>query len=279
MSKAHIIFFIVVFPFFQACQTTNEDEKHEDRMSNVVRPDFQAILDSANVNGTILLFRIADSTYFANNFDAWEEGSLPASTFKITNTLVGLETGVIENKDQMFKWNGEPRRLAMWERDMNLTQAFHLSCVPCYQEVARNIGSQRMTDFLTKMNYGDMVVSDSTIDVFWLEGNSKISPKQQIDFLKRLHQYRLPLSKATQQLVLDIMLLEERETYTLRGKTGWSIRNGNNRGWFVGSLEKADDLYLFATRIRPNEDFNMDNFPKVRKEITTKALAAMGLLE
>jgi len=279
MPKRFQIIFLIVLSMLQACRSTPEDEKQEVHSSNVVRPDFQAILDSADVSGTILVYRVADSTYFANSFNAWEEGSLPASTFKITNTLIGLETGVIENKDQVFNWNGEPRRLAMWERDMNLTQAFHVSCVPCYQEVARNIGSERMIDFLKKMDYGNMLVSDSTIDVFWLEGNSKISPKQQIEFLNSLHQFQLPLSTSTQQLVLDIMILEQQESYTLRGKTGWSIRNGNNRGWFVGSLERADNLYLFATRVRPNENFNMDKFTGVRKEVTTRALAEMDLME
>jgi len=55
---------------------------------------------------------------------------MPASTFKIVNSIIALETGVVENDSTMFKWNGEKRRLPIWEQDLTFRDAFHFSCVP-----------------------------------------------------------------------------------------------------------------------------------------------------
>ncbi len=69
----------------------------------------------------------------------------------------------------------------------------------------------------------------------------------------------------------DLIIIEKNDDYTLSGKTGWSIRNGNNNGWFVGYIEKGDKIYYFATNIIPSKEFNMNMFAKIRQKITIKA--------
>lgn len=97
--------------------------------------------------------------------------NLPASTFKITNSIIALETGVVENDSTLLKWNGEKRRFKNWEQDLILRDAFHFSCVPCYQEIARKVGENKMNKFLKKLDYGNMKVDSSNLDLFWLEEN------------------------------------------------------------------------------------------------------------
>ena len=75
-----------------------------------------------------------------------------------------------------------------------------------------------------------------------------------------------------------MIVLEEKDGYKLSGKTGWSIRNGNNNGWFVGYVESSKGVQFFATNIVPSEKFNMDLFAMIRREITMKALAQLGIL-
>ena len=79
--------------------------------TEVVRPDFQQILDSANVVGSILVYDLQTDTAYSNDFSRCEIGFLPASTFKIPNSIIALETGVVENDSTLFKWDGEKRRL------------------------------------------------------------------------------------------------------------------------------------------------------------------------
>lgn len=249
--------------------------KIEKKLTREKVPGYQAILDSSQVTGAILVFDPAEKTFYSNDFEWCETGHLPASTFKIPNSIIALETGVMKSDSTMIKWDGEKRRLAEWERDLSLREAFHISCVPCYQEIARAIGVERMNDYLIRFDYGHMIVDPASIDRFWLEGESKISQYEQIDFLYRFYSSGLPISKRTESIMKKLMVIEESDTLRLSGKTGWSIRNGNNNGWFVGYAEKGEKVLFFATNINPNAGFNMDMFPLIRKEITLKALKTM----
>lgn len=238
----------------------------------ISKPEFKTILDSALAEGSILIFDSKKNIYYSNDFDWCEKGFLPASTFKIVNSIIGLETNVVENDSTLFKWNGEKRRLKNWEQDLIFKDAFHYSCVPCYQEIARKIGPSRMNKYLNKLDYGNMIVDSTSIDLFWLEGDSKITQFQQIEFLKRFFNSELPISKRTEDIMKRMIVIEENKDYKLSGKTGWSIRNGNNNGWFVGYIESKNNIYFFATNIIPGRKFNMDLFPTIRNKVTLNAL-------
>jgi len=246
--------------------------------SKRIKPEFQSILDSSNVDGSILVYDPQQQLYYSNNFKWAATGKLPASTFKIPNSIIALETGIVEDENSIFKWKGEKRKLTIWERDLNFREAFHLSCVPCYQEIARKIGPKRMKEFLSKFDYGNMVVDSNTIDVFWLEGESVISQFQQIGFLKRFYDGKLPVSDRTQKIMKAILITDRNDANTISGKTGWSIRNGNNNGWFVGYVESGGSVYYFAINVEPRKAFDMDMFPMIRKKIGMKALKALGII-
>lgn len=247
--------------------------------SEILNKAFESILTDAEVEGAILIYDAQNKTYQSNDFAWCRQGHLPASTFKITNSLIGLEAGVISVDTTLFKWNGEPQRLKAWEADLDLKGAFHASCVPCYQIVARRIGANLMSHQLKELNYGNMDVNSENIEVFWLEGESKITAFEQIDFLSRLYNQELPISKSTNETMKELIVIDETENYKLSGKTGWSIRNGNNNGWFVGYIENSKGVYYFAANIEPKEEFNMNLFPKIRREIIGKALLKMGIVD
>ena len=115
-------------------------------------------------------------------------------------------------------------------------------------------------------------INQKNLDIFWLEGESKINQFQQIDFLKRLINSELKISKRTEKILKRISFIEENEAYQLYGKTGLSIRNGNNNGWFVGYIKSQNKTYIFATNIEPTKKTDNKAFLKSRKEITLKAL-------
>ena len=259
----------------QEVKTGRSNMKGEDS-EKMEMTSFQEIIDSAGLSGAILFFDPQQNTYYSNDFEWADQGRLPASTFKIPNSIIALETGVVEDDSTLFKWNGESRRLSIWERDMIFRDAFHLSCVPCYQDIARRVGVERMRANLDKLQYGNMVFDSTGIDLFWLEGDSKISSFQQIDFLARFYRSELPISRRTESIMKRLMVIEETEAYKLSGKTSWSIRNGNRHGWFVGYLEIEDEIYFFATNVVPQEQFNMGFFAMIRTKITMEALRTLG---
>jgi beta-lactamase class D len=240
-------------------------------------PGFQAILDSHQIKGSILIFDAYHKTFYSNDFERSNTGYLPASTFKITNSIIGLETGMVDS-NYIFKWDGKARRLKSWDKDMNLYEAYHASCVPCYQELAKKIGTARMNEYLKKFEYGNMVVVDSSLDKFWLEGPSRISQMQQIQFLDKLKLKQLPISEQTYAILEKIMLLEKTADYKLYGKTGWSIRDGFDVGWFVGWFQTADKVYFVATNVEPTPEFDMDNFGRARMQVSQEAFALIKKL-
>jgi beta-lactamase class D len=259
-------------------QPNNGEHSNKQPIKEVVQPEFQFILDSAGVEGSILIYDLQKNVYYSNDFNWATVGRLPASTFKIANSIIALETEIIQNDSTLIKWDGEDRALPIWEQDLIFRDAFHYSCVPCYQEIAREIGVQRMTDYVNKLNYGVIVLDSTSIDNFWLEGESQINQIQQINFLRRFYQSDLPISKRTENIMKKLMVMETNDDYILSGKTGWSIRNGNNNGWFVGYIQTSNNVHFFATNINPNKEFNMDLFPSIRKSITFQALRQMQII-
>lgn len=245
----------------------------------IEQKQFQELIDQEQLKGSILIYNLNEDSYYSNDFSWAHVGRLPASTFKIANSIVALETGVVDNDSTLFKWDRKRRRLKAWEQDLIFRDAFHLSCVPCYQEIARKIGVSSMQSYLEKFEYGKMVVDSSNIDLFWLEGESKISQFEQISFLKKFYLEQLPISNQTNTIMKRLMVIEKNEHFTLSGKTGWAIRNDEDNGWFVGYVETKKGVFFFATNVSPQAQFDLNNFPKIRKAITRKAFQILGIIQ
>ena len=136
-----------------------------------------------------------------------------------------------------------------------------------------------MIESLDKLKYGSMKFDSVSLDIFWLEGESKISQMQQIDFLERLYLSKLPISKRTETIMKRLLVIKETNEYNISGKTGWSMRNGQDNGWFVGYVESQGKTYFFATNIDPTEQFDMNKFSATRKEITYRALEHLKIIK
>ena len=274
MRKIIILLNIIILVNFTAnCQTKKLNTKE------VVKTEFGNILDSLEVNGSILIYDVKNKIYYSNDFSWAKTGVIPASTFKIPNSIIALETGIIKNDSAIFKWNGEKRRFKRWEEDLTFKKAFQVSCVPCYQEIARKVGVKRMKKYLRKLDYKGMVFDTLTIDNFWLEGKSKFSQMQQIDFLERLYFSKLPISKKTENIMKDIMQIEKTENYILSGKTGLSSIEEKYNGWFVGYVETKSNVYFFATNVIPTDGLNVDDFISSRINVTKNALKQMNIMK
>jgi beta-lactamase class D len=78
-------------------------------------------------------------------------------------------------------------------------------------------------------------------------------------------------------LVREIMLSSEPGAHGLRAKTGWARTSaGHQVGWYVGWVERADNVHFFATAVEspaPREDFG-----QLRAAVTREVLEALGIL-
>lgn len=203
-------------------------------------------------------------------------GHLPASTFKIPNTLIGLNTGVIPDVTFSLPWDGVKRWVKAWNRDHDLASAMKYSVVWFYQEVARRIGEVRMREWVEKLDYGNRDIGGG-IDQFWLDGAIRISPRQQVEFLMHLHQNQLPVSPESREIVDQITVLEIGDNHVLRGKTGLTLEAGNTVGWLIGSVEHQGQRVFFATLLLA-EGEQFDRVMPARHELTRAFLHRYGVL-
>jgi beta-lactamase class D len=120
------------------------------------------------------------------------------------------------------------------------------SVVWYYQAMARDIGKERMQEWLDKINYGNKDISGG-IDKFWLNSSLKISPLEEVDFISNLVQEKLPFDKKNMKTVKRLMIQDEQDNYTLYAKTGTSDKPPI--GWFVGFVKTKDHTYVFATNV------------------------------
>lgn len=121
MKNILFVVFISMIFLFVCCNTTTNKNIIETEIS-----DFDKILDSFQVNGSILIYDNDKNTFYSNDFDWAKNGKLPASTFKIPNSIIAVELGIIENDTTILKWNGEQRKMDIWEKDLSFKDAFRI---------------------------------------------------------------------------------------------------------------------------------------------------------
>jgi beta-lactamase class D len=206
----------------------------------------------------------------------------PASTFKIPNSMIGLETGVLTDANTTFHWDPLRDPVAddmpqVWKGDHDLRSAFRNSVVWYYRELARRVGPERMQAWLNALDYGNRSI-EGGIDLFWLRGDLRISAFQQVDFLERFVRGELPLKASTTATMREIMLIDETSEYRLYGKTGTAIPSETEQiGWLVGFVERGGQTSVFAfNMIHPRvwQDFNRER----RIALVKKALVRLHLL-
>jgi beta-lactamase class D len=241
--------------------------------------DLQKHFKNCNLEGSITIYDLQNNKWTYSDEEDAARATVPASTFKIINSLIALEEGVIKDENEVMKWDGVQRDISPWNADTDMKNAYKNSTVWFYQELARRIGKEKYASYLKKCSYGNQKLT-SAIDRFWLDGSLAISPKNQVEFLKSFYEEKLPFSKRSYEVVKRIMLQEvpENATYELRAKTGWGKVEAQDIGWWVGYVEKKNNVYFFATRVQKPIEVTNENFMDCRKEITKKVLTDLQIL-
>jgi len=233
--------------------------------------------------GTFAALRTGDDRFIVSDDIRTKAAILPASTFKIPNSIIALETGVVADPDKdVFKWDGVTREIKEWNGDHTLRSAIAVSAVPVYQEIARRIGAERMKKYLDAFGYGNADIGGG-LDRFWLTGDLRISPMQQVLFLERLRRNALPVSKRAQDLTRDILPVTRVGDSIIRAKTGLigiddrnaSVSGVRSRiGWLVGFAEKGNARTVFAL----NLDVREPKHSASRMSIAQRCLGDIGAI-
>ena len=250
-----------------------------------IAPEADLDLDSlftADLEGTFVLRDLATGTIQTYNAERAAERFLPASTYKIPNTLIALETGAASGPDFAIPWDStEAAPRAWWPRswrgDQTLATAFRNSVYWAYQDLARRIGEDAMRMYLAQFDYGNQSMGGG-LDRFWLGGDLRISPLEQSAFLDKLYHGRLGVSERSTQIVRDLMVLEETDAYRLSGKTGTGeVTPTREIGWLVGFVEVGEEAYAYALNMEGERVWE-DYPPQSRAAFVTRILRAVGTI-
>lgn len=224
--------------------------------------------------GTFAAFNSGDNDFILSDDTRVRQAILPASTFKIPNSVIALETGVVADPDKdVFKWDGVTRSIKEWNKDHTLRTAIAASAVPVYQEIARRIGAERMKNYLDAFEYGNRDIGGG-IDRFWLTGDLRISPMQQIAFVDKLRRGTLPVSKRAQELTRDILPVTKVGESIIHAKTGLigvddrTATDGikTSVGWLVGWAQKSSAQTVFALNLDIREPKHIANRIKLAQQ-------------
>jgi beta-lactamase class D len=242
----------------------------------IIIKDFKNYFDKCGVDGCFVLYNQSDNEYIKYNSNLCDSGYIPASTFKIPNSLIALEEGVIKDTTQLIKWDGHEWPNKPWNQDQTLKTSIKYSCVWVYVKFAEQIGIDKYHKYIDSFNYGNKDLTGPA-NLFWLKGLFKISANQQIDFLTKFYNYKLNISKRSIDIVKDIIILEQSKTYKLSGKTGGTLLTDTEYiMWLVGYLEKDNKTYFYAMNFK-SKDF--DKTKQFRLGITKDILRELKLID
>ena len=242
-----------------------------------INDDLKKYFDAKKVDGCFTMLNNADGTITVYNMALDTMRVTPASTFEMVNSLIALQTGIVTDTNMILKWDGITRSNKDWNSNLTLANAFRVNSVPHFQELARRIGRDTLHQWIDSISYGNKNINGA-IDSFWLNNNLKISPDEQLGFLKKLYFDQLPFRKSEQEAVRSMMLQEENTLYKLSYKTGLGLDEQNNAiGWLAGWIEENRHVYFFVTLVKtPDKEVDMRS---VRLNITKDILKDLGFLQ
>jgi beta-lactamase class D len=259
------------------------------------KEDWGTIFKSKGIESACFMLR--DHTHeeiFYYNQDRCIRRFTPASTFKIFNSLVAVETAIAPDEQLIIKWDSVQRWNPLWSKDMNMREAFKVSNVGYYQELARRIGNDYMQHYLDTVQYGNRRIGPQ-LDMFWLNDTLQISADEQVGFLKKLYFEELPFSERSQRIVRSLMLQEETPHYKLYYKTGTGVLKDSTIYWVVGYAEKIEQVkeheksmnksnvrnypYFFAENFSVSNSDTSRNWHNTRLEVLHQVLKTMDIIK
>lgn len=190
-----------------------------------------------------------------------DQAFAPMSTFKVPLALMGFDAGVLKDP-KTPRWDYRPEFNA-GKRDqkaVNPTLWLEDSVLWYSRQITQRLGEDRFAGYVAKFNYGNRDVSgdpgkNNGLTHSWLMSSLKISPVEQVGFMRAMLDRQLPVSaKAYDMTEATMPRFAIEGGWTVHGKTGSGrLRDKDGAegkvrplGWFVGWGEKDGNRVVFA---------------------------------
>lgn len=186
----------------------------------------------------------------------------PASTFKVPLAVMGFDSGVLTGPDTpAWPYKGEYGGTRKGTK-VTITPTTWLSeSVLWYSQVlVSKLGGDAFARYVADFDFGNQDVSgdpsaDNGLTRSWVDSSLKISPREQVAFVRKLIAGDLPVADTAQAMTVSILPRFTAGEWQVAGKTGSFIeRKGKYHwGWFVGFAESRDRRVVVARLIRDLE--------------------------
>ena len=235
--------------------------------------DLKSFFDEKKVDGCFTMLDNATGEITVYNMGLDTMRFLPAETFDVLNGMVALHTGVLtDEKMNLSISNLDSNNVS---KNVNITESFKSNSIPFFQQVAKNIGYDTLQSWVDSVSYGNKKLGEQ-VDQTWINNSTKISPDEQLGFMKRLYFEQLPFRKSVQLSMKELMVVNDNTDYKLSYKTGSGKNEKNeNIGWMIGWIEENRHVYFFVTLLQsPKEEVNKNSI-----DITNSILSHYGFFK
>ena len=213
------------------------------------------ILDSAGVRGSFALMENASEQFIISDLSRYKDSTYaPLQTAFAIPTLMALDKGFI---------NHTP---ATWVSTDSISY---------YQALMEKIGRADILKSMDSIHYGKGIVG-TDLRSFWKDGSLRITPDEQLGFIKKLYFNELPFQKRSQDIYKKMIVKEDNASYRLSYIQG-TDNNAIPTEWFVGFIEENKHPYFFVMQIsaHKNNKWNKESGNLLLKQI----LAEQGFLK
>jgi beta-lactamase class D len=193
----------------------------------------------------------------------------PASTFKIPHALAALDANVLTGVHEVIPYDGAELPFERWKQNHDLASAMRDSVVWYFQRIAERLGVERERSYLMSFDYGNQDAS-GPLTSFWLGDSLRISPEEQLGFLRRFFEGKLPAREDALRAVHQILVQPEGRVVnalgehpfaapwpagtTVYAKTGRGTDQGRAVAWLVGRVVRGERAWIFVSCVVGGED-------------------------
>lgn len=184
----------------------------------------------------------------------------PCSTFKIPLCLMGYDSGVLKDRTNppwLFQ-NGYDDDFETWKSTQTPESWMKCSCIWYSKLISMELGLEKLQSYVIAFEYGnqnlgEVLIPPGPIHPAWIKSTLKISPREQVFFIRKMLLGDLPVSQSAVEFTKSLLFVGDLGTeWKLFGKTGRSepkIKEDSQdieTRWFVGWIEKDTQFFPFA---------------------------------
>jgi beta-lactamase class D len=264
MKPTAPFFLLLVSLFaFQACSVhkANVDDSLERFFKEAAVTGTFTMLN--NATGEITVYNMAQDTIRQH----------PGATLDVLTALIALQNGVVP--DTKTSLIADSITTPNASKAVNIREALSNHQVSYFREIITRMGQPAFKQWIDSIHYGNQLLGK--------DGPSagveklRISPDEQLGFMKRLYFNQLPFRKSVQDTVKQLMLREDNTLYRLSYAYSPSASMSPDAAqWLIGWIEENGHVYFFVTYTRSPQPVSNSEVPL---SITRKILRSYGFFE